>query len=180
MAYGGQHLPWWALASHLSIQTAYGPQAMVTGSTTRAIAVVAAIAAAWFVRNRRDPRSVMIAVTLALFARSFFEVEYWPYYVMPAAVMVAVLGASSIQANPKRFGVLLCAALLMYATSTGSYSHWDMAPLLSLTILGVSGALSFVCAFRPCGLASRGSASGGGTLGCAPDAVASLASEGVS
>lgn len=171
----GQRLPWWSFASHLEIQTVYGLQPMVAGSTTRFLAVVVAVGAAWAIRNRADSRSIMIAASLAMFARSFFEVEYWPYYVLPAAVMLVLLGAAGIPANPKRFGVLLCSALLMYATSTGSYSDWLMTPLLSLSILGVSGALGFVCAVRPFGVTRSSSPSDNNAIGRVPGTVTSLA-----
>ena len=144
----GQHLPWWALASHLVIHTVYGPQSVVSGSTTRFLAVLVALGAAWGVRNRADEHTIMTCVALAMFARTFFEVEYWPYYVIPAAVMVVLVGAAQTSLSSKRFTVLSVAAFLMYATSTGSYSHWLMAPLLSMAILVVCGALCFICVLR--------------------------------
>ena len=65
----GQHLLWWNVAPHLSISTIFGTQEMVAGSTTRSLAVVVSVVVAWLVRNRRDPRAVMLALAVALFAR---------------------------------------------------------------------------------------------------------------
>ncbi len=144
----GQHLPWWGLAPKFLISTVYGTQHMVAGSTTRSLAVVVAVAAGWFVRNRRDPSSVTVALSVAMFARGFFEVEYWPYYFAPAVVLVVVAGALTTQGATKRFATLCVGACLLYLSSTGSLLGGLLPPWLEMAVVATTGALCFASLTR--------------------------------
>ena len=145
----GQHLPWWGLAPHFAISTIYGTQNMVAGSTTRSLAVVVAVAAGWFVRNRRDPRSVTVALSVAMFARCFFEVEYWPYYVAPAVVLVVVVGGLITLGAPKRFATLCAGASLLYLSSAGSFLGGLLPPWLEMGVVVATASVCFLSLTRP-------------------------------
>jgi hypothetical protein len=140
----GQHLPWWGLAPKFVVSTIYGNQHMVAGSTTRSLAVVVAVAAGWSVRNRRDPSSVAVALSLAMFARVFFEVEVWPYYFAPAAVLVVVVGALRTQGETKRFATLCAGACLLYLSSAGGLLSGTLPSWLEMAVVASTGALCFL------------------------------------
>ena len=170
----GQHLPWWGLASHFYISTVYGKQEMVSGSTTRSLAVVVAFVAAWAVRNRRDPYAVVFAVGVAMFARTFFEVEYWPYYWGPAIVLLLLLGAIKTDGNPKRFVVLCVASFLLYASSGGSYVAGLVPPALEMAVVVATGALCFGCLAPPGKISGMARSIAGSLVSRYPKSVAAM------
>lgn len=151
----GQHLPWWGLAPHVAVSTIYGTQNMVAGSTTRWLAVVVAVAAGWFVRNRRDPRSVAVALSVAMFARCFFEVEYWPYYFAPAVVALVVVGALVTQGAPKRFATLCAGATLLYLSSAGSFLGGLLPAWLEMAVVVSAASMCFSSLSGPGAVAEK-------------------------
>ena len=137
----GQHLPWWSLAGHLTVSNMGVSTQMVSGSTTRSLALIVAGLAAWKLCRRVTPERILLAAGIATYARCLFEVEYWPYYVAPAVVLLVVLAARTTVGDPKRFIVAIVSGLLLYFHTTPSYMHIVIDPWWALAIVVSSGAL---------------------------------------
>lgn len=111
----GQRLPWWHLAPRMTVWYDGVRMSVVSGSAPRFVAVLASCAGGVTVARLRDrlPGVVTAAAVpgAVLAVRVLCETEMWPYYAMPAAVMlgVASLAASS---RPRRLVGALCAVAL--------------------------------------------------------------------
>ena len=138
----GQHLPWWGLAGHLTVRNLGESYAMVSGSTTRSLAVLVAAAAAWYFLRRPTPERIVFVAALAMYARGFFEVEYWPYYVAPAAVFLALLGARTTEGNSKRLATLVLSATMLYLSTGPSFVGILGSPWRAMAVLTASGFLA--------------------------------------
>jgi hypothetical protein len=162
----GQHLPWWNLAGHLttldsvthrvaigqarSSETFVTPVVALVGSTSRSLAVVAAIVVAVMVWRRPTHTAIMTAASVALLARGVFETQVWCYYLAPAAVFM-VLAAAGSGVTGRRWCLGALSALVAYSCAAGAYNPhrpYSMAPFLALGILLTSG-VGVVLATRP-------------------------------
>lgn len=137
----GQRLPWYYLAGHVSVRDGARSVIMLVGSESRSLAVLSALALAWAIRNNPSPRNVMLAASLALFARGFFEVEIWPYYLAPAAVLLALTAAVGTPGQTKRLATAWCAALLLYGCAPLSYLKFSYNAFLAIGILAATATL---------------------------------------
>jgi len=140
----GQKLVWWQWAKVVTIP---GTSVLgVTGSTFRTFAVAVAVAAGVVVWRNPTPARIATAVAFALFARGFFEVELWPYYLAPAAVMIAVLAG---RAPVKRAAVAAAAAFGAYAVSNSAYVGVSTNPWLATAVLAACAAMAFSALAAP-------------------------------
>lgn len=153
MLNAGQHLPWWGLASHFTVTNLGTTFPAVSGSTTRTLAVVVAAIAALWVARRPTPEAIVFASAVATYARCFFEVEFWPYYVAPAAVLFVVLGSRTTSGDVFRFVALCATAFLLYVQSAPGIFGIRVSPWLALAILGAAGVLCAALS-RPRGAAA--------------------------
>ena len=143
----GQQLIWWQWSKTVSIPgtTAAG----VTGSTFRTAAVIVAVAAAIVLTRRYSPARIVAALAIAFFARGFFEVELWPYYLAPAAVMIGLLAS---RVPRKRLATAFAGALGMYAVSSFAYEGVSTNAALATAVIAVCGILSFAAVSPPSAL----------------------------
>lgn len=137
----GQHLPWWHLAGHVTMTQLGTPVSAVAGASTRSLAVVAALALGWSLRRSPDPQRLLLSAALALYCRGLFETQFWPYYLAPAAVLFAVVGASATAGSTKRFAVVLAGAALLYGSAPMSYLHVQYPASLALMVLVACGGV---------------------------------------
>jgi hypothetical protein len=150
----GQHLPWWHIAGHVRVSLGNTTSTVVSGSGIRSLAVITAVAVGFAIRKNPSPRLIMAASAVALFARGIFETEYWPYYLAPAAVLLALLGADSTRGRARGFSIVLAGAFLLYANSAFAYAGWSYPDMLALAVVLGSGvgclgaALGLPRAFR--------------------------------
>ncbi|HET9731741.1 MAG TPA: hypothetical protein VFP54_03600, partial [Acidimicrobiales bacterium] len=129
----GQHLPWWAFSHPLVGQFAGATGPLRVGSGPRAFAVLAAVVAAWTIRNNVRPVTILTAASVVLAARGIFETQVWCYYLAPAAVFMALL--ASTQLNTRRWIVGTLLAFVFYAYAAASYNSFSMPPLVALAIM---------------------------------------------
>jgi hypothetical protein len=134
----GQKLVWWQWAKVVAIPgtSVFG----VTGSTFRTCAVAVAVVAGIVVWKNPTPTRIAAAVAVALFARGFFEVELWPYYLAPAAVMIVLLAG---RAPAKRAAVAAAAAFGAYAVSNSAYVGVSTNPWLATAVLAACAAMAY-------------------------------------
>lgn len=144
----GQLLPWHLIAGHISVTVGGSSTPMMVGSTSRSAAVVVAVLAAVAIRRRAEPRLVMAAAAAALFARGFFETEFWPYYLAPAAVFLALLVAEATAGSARRLAVGSAGACLLYFSAPLSYLGIAYNDFLALAVMTACGSLCFGAA-RP-------------------------------
>lgn len=137
----GQHLPWWGLTRPMVIPVDGNTIPARVGSISRSASVVVAVLAGVWSARRPDPRTVMAAASVALLSRGFFETQFWPWYVAPAAVMMA-LGAAG--APRRRWAVGALAAFGVYGFAAASYDGGAMNPWLALALLGLLGTIGTV------------------------------------
>lgn len=132
----GQHLPWWSVASTVFVSNpAFGNRAVVAGASTRWLAVIAAGAVAGWVWKRPSPGAIVSGTALVLLGRGLFETQFWPYYLAPAAVFLALLAAQRTTGSPKRFVVGLIGALLLYGSAPMAGVGVAYSPVLALLII---------------------------------------------
>jgi hypothetical protein len=144
----GQLLPWHHIAGHVTVTVAGPPATMMAGSTSRSAAVVVALLAALAVHRRPEPRLVMAAAGAALFARGFFETELWPYYLVPAAVFLALLVAEATAGSARRLAAGSAGACLLYLSAPLSYLGIAYDDYLALAVVTACASLCFGAA-RP-------------------------------
>jgi hypothetical protein len=137
----GQHLPWWAVATHVRIHDPGYVASAVSGSSTRWVAVLIALVIGYAVRHRPTPDRIMLCASLALYGRALFETEFWPYYLAPAAVLFALSGAAAAGPSWKRFAVAAAGSVMLYLSAPMSYMHVEYPSGLALLVLLASGAL---------------------------------------
>lgn len=141
MADAGQPLPWWHFARHITVVDQMGTLHLRAGSTSRFIAVVVAVAAAWVIRRKVTPVAVVSASAVALCARGLFEAQYWSYYMIPGAVLLWVLCATAAP-GPKRLTVGMIGAFAFYASAPMSGMGVQEPALLALCVLVASAGLA--------------------------------------
>ena len=144
----GQHLPWWNLfVHHLTIIQGGAPLAVRSGSEIRLLAIALAVAAAVFVRGRRDAQSIVGAASLIMLARGVFETQVWSWYLAPAAVLLALHAATRPGWSGHRWAVAAVGAWAVYALPTGAYIpfpwHFTMPSWLALAGFAVAGLAAF-------------------------------------
>lgn len=142
MADAGQHLPWWSVAARMNVtdleNTYHG---LVSGSTTRWPAVVVAVLVAWPVRHRPTGQDVLMVAAVAMFARGFFEAEYFAYYFAPATVFLWLMAADR-GTGTKRFTVAMTTAFLLYASAPMAESGVRFSPWIALFNVTATGGLA--------------------------------------
>lgn len=132
----GQRLPWWHLTRPMVIPVPGGPVAARVGSLSRSASVIVAVGAG-VVTSRFPGRKIFLAAaSVALLSRGFFETQFWPFYVAPAAVLMAVTAGT---AERRRFTVASLAAFGVYALSAGGYASFSMNAWLALLLLAALG-----------------------------------------
>lgn len=141
MPNSGQQLPWWSLAGHMTVVFGGERIEVASGSTTRSLAVLVAVALGVWVRRQPSVRVVLIAAGLSLFARGFFETEFWPYYLAPAAVILAVGSALCTTGSPKRFAVAGVGCFVLYASAPFAYIGKSYNPFIALLVLTACAGL---------------------------------------
>ena len=143
----GQQLIWWQWSNTVSVPgtTAVG----VTGSTFRTAAVITAVAAAIVLTRRCTPARIVAALAIAFFARGFFEVELWPYYLAPAAIMIGLLAA---RVPRKRVATAFAGALGMYSVSSFAYEGVSTNSALATAVVAACGVLAFAAVTPPSAL----------------------------
>jgi hypothetical protein len=151
MVNAGQHLPWWSIAGRMNVSDLEGAyHGLVSGSTTRWLAVIIAVVVAWNLRHRPGPYEVLVAAAVAMYARGFFEAEYFAYYFAPATVLIWVLAAYRAD-SWKRLATAMTAAFLLYASAPLAESGVRFSPWIALANVTASGALALAAstAWRP-------------------------------
>ncbi|MHB1534168.1 MAG: hypothetical protein ACYC1D_06060 [Acidimicrobiales bacterium] len=134
----GQRLPWWSLAHHMTVTVGRTTETAVMGSTSRSLAVVAALLVAVWLGRHVTPQRIMTAVAVVLLARGVFEVEVWPYYLAPAAIMLATAVAFSAGPCRRRWRAGASSALVLCLFTGAAYQGislptWPMFGVLLLT-----------------------------------------------
>lgn len=136
----GQLLPWSRVAQRVVVtgagQTLHG----LVGSTSRLGAVVVALAAAAYVHHR--PRALLLAAGFTCLARVFFEVEYWPYYVAPAAVLLALTACAARPRRDRALVASLTGAFVLLVHSAPLYWRWQYNGFAAMGILVAAGGLA--------------------------------------
>lgn len=111
----GQRLPWWALAPRMTVRYDGERMSVVSGSAPRSVAILAscgagAVVARW--RNRLPDVVAAAAIPGGVLAvRVLCETEMWPYYAVPAAVMLGIAALSTRAPWRRLVGALSAVAL---------------------------------------------------------------------
>ena len=140
----GQHLPWWQMASRMPVAVNGHVIQAVVGSTSRLGAVLVALAVGLLSLRARKPETLIAAAGLALAARGIFETEFWPYYLAPACILLAVYAAKS--PSRTRWIVASLCALGLYVSAPESYLGISYSPWLALSLLLLASTGSLVIA----------------------------------
>lgn len=152
----GQALPWEHLLPQLPIDY-FGTHAhLLVGSTTRSVAVLAALAAAFYVYRRPSADRLMLAAAVVLYCRGIVEADYWPYYFLPGAIVLAVLGLWKTAGRPRRAAVGAVAAFAVYGSAPLAYNSVGYSPYVALFVLVASLLLCLGAAYQPRSLAVPG------------------------
>jgi len=141
----GQRMPWWSLAGHMKLALDGGPMDVRVGSGTRSVAVLLAFAIAFWVARRPGPREIMLASSVVLLARGLFETQFWPWYLAPAAVLMA-LGAAAFSATPARWRIAALASFVVYGLSAAAYNGVSMPSVAALAVLLFDAGVALWCA----------------------------------
>lgn len=114
----GQHLPWFSIAPRLHFPKSYG--LVVSGSHSRSYAIVLVLAAAFALWRKRDVGTLLWASGIAMLARDLFEVTLYPYYLVPAGMLLlAALWYNNLTKRDRVLGIV--ALLLLYGGSSPPY-----------------------------------------------------------
>lgn len=144
----GQALPWYHLAQRVTVtgggQTLNG----LVGSTSRLGAVVVALAGAAYAYRRPGPAGLLIAASVTCLGRVLFEVEYWPYYVAPAAVLLALHACAARPARDRAFVASLTGAFVLLVHGATLYWRWYLNDFAALAVLAGAGALALLPVLR--------------------------------
>jgi hypothetical protein len=124
--------PWFFLAPTLS---GAGPSASVGGGPVRVVALVVAVAVAWWARRWREkPEMVIWAVAVVLGLRCYTESVMTPYYVWPALAVGVVVAA---RRNAWCFGLVVAAAVFTTVAAQWELSTypWWVIDVVGLTVV---------------------------------------------
>lgn len=111
----GQRLPWWTLAPRMTVRYNGERLSVVSGSAPRFVAVLASCGA-WAVVARWRSRLTDVVAGVAipggvLAVRVLCETEMWPYYAVPAAVMLGMAALCTPSPLRRLVGTLSAVAL---------------------------------------------------------------------
>jgi len=111
----GQRLPWWTLAPRMTVRYNGERMSVVSGSAPRFVAVLASCGAgAAVARWRRRIPDVVARAAIpggVLAVRVLCETEMWPYYAVPAAVMLGMAALCTSSPLRRLAGTLSAVAL---------------------------------------------------------------------
>jgi hypothetical protein len=138
----GQHLPWWSMSHPTTVVDLGVSYAVRVGSGPRVLAVLAAMVAAYWIRNRVTPRSVILVASVALVGRGLFETQVWCYYLVPGAVLLAV--GAAMNPGRRRFAGGLVGAFVFYGCVAGAYAGYSMSALVGFALLVAAAIGSLV------------------------------------
>jgi hypothetical protein len=144
----GQVLPWYHLAQRVTVgpggQTLHG----LVGSTSRLGAVVVALAAAAYAYRRPGPPALLLAASVTCLGRVLFEVEYWPYYVAPAAVLLVLHACAARPVRDRALVASVAGAFVLLVHSATLYWRWHFNEFTAMGILVGAGALALLPVLR--------------------------------
>jgi len=138
----GQLLPWHNLAGHLAIALPKTTVMVMEGSKSRTGAVLVALGVGWLASRRPLGPQIVGLAAVVTFARGLFEVELWPYYLAPAAVLAAVYGAWALERSSRALWACWVGAFCLYGCAPMAYFGVSYQPWLALGLLLACGGLS--------------------------------------
>lgn len=126
----GQRMPWWAIAPRMTVRYNGIRMSVVSGSAPRFIAVLASFVAAGIIARWRDRLPEIVSTAAlpggVLAVRALCETEMWPYYAVPAAVMLGMAAIGSPSLHRRLVGGL--AAVTLAINPPLSYIGRSMPP----------------------------------------------------
>lgn len=144
MAGRGQHLPAWSVARGMTVSDGYRSYHVISGSSTRFLAVAGAVALAVLVRRTTLSKGqALLCLATVFFLRDLFEVEVWPYYLAPAAVLLLLAGSAS--GRPRRAWAVGGVSLLLYGSSCMAYAGTALPVAAWSAVTFVPAGAALVC-----------------------------------
>jgi hypothetical protein len=147
----GQKLPWWSMAHRIAIRMPdMLPDPARVGSLPRLLAIVTAVVIAVALRRDIRPRTIMMAVSVALVARGAFETQIWCWYLAPAAVFLA-LSVATAGPSRTRWTLGALSTFAFYSVPVAAYDDYSLPPMLGLLLLVATATGALVAANRNLG-----------------------------